>query len=201
MDALSKVADNVGEFALRIERAGHGPRLSFWFTAMQENLAELPELVRLAHCLRVGEVYVQRLVYYGQGLARQEQSLFRAMRAAEDAALREAETIATEMGIAFRASGATSPRDSLQSADGNRRPWSKCRRPSSLMYITVNGNVLPCCFSPFTTNDYPRLILGNAFQTPLDTVWNGDAYQRFRGALQTERPPESCDRCGVTWSL
>lgn len=201
VDALSKVASNVGEFSARIERAGHGPQLSFWFTAMQENWAEVPELVRLAHRLGVGEVYVQRLVYYGQGLAHEEQSLFRAMQAAEDAVLREAETEARVLGVAFRASGATSPRESLLSPDGNRRPWSRCRRPVSLMYITANGNVLPCCFSPFTTNDYAGLVLGNVFQAPLVEVWNGDAYQHFRSALQTETPPESCDRCGVNWSL
>jgi radical SAM protein with 4Fe4S-binding SPASM domain len=149
----------------------------------------------------VSEVYVQRLVHYGQGLARQEQSLFRAMQAREEALLAEAETLADELDILFRASGATSPRESLMSPDGNRKPWSLCRRPTSLAYITANGNVLPCCFSPFTTRDYPELILGNAFQTPLAEIWHGAAYRRFRAALQSDTPPESCDRCGACWSL
>jgi radical SAM protein with 4Fe4S-binding SPASM domain len=69
------------------------------------------------------------------------------------------------------------------------------------MYITANGHVLPCCFSPFTTHDYPRLILGNAFQVPLVEIWNGTPYRKFRTALQSDTPPESCDRCGVRWSL
>ena len=83
----------------------------------------------------------------------------------------------------------------------NRRPWSRCRRPSSLIYITANGNVLPCCFSPFTTRDYQRLILGNAFEQPLAEIWNGAAYRRFRDDLLTDSPPDSCDRCGLCWSL
>ncbi len=201
VDAFERMASNVCAFARRIRRTGSGPRLSLWFTAMHDNLADLPELVRLAHRLGVGQVYVQRLVYFGQGLAQREQSLFRAMQAAEEALLAEAEALAEELGITFRASGARSPRDSLLSPDGKRRPWSQCRRPSSLMYITTNGNVLPCCFSPFTTRDYPNLILGNAFQRPLDEIWSGAAYRQFRAARQTDAPPEACDRCGVCWSL
>jgi radical SAM protein with 4Fe4S-binding SPASM domain len=201
VDGFGRMVDNVTTFARRIRQAGHGPRLSLWFTAMHENLADLPDLVRLAHQLGVGEVYVQRLVYYGQGLAVGEQSLFRAMQSTEERLLVEAEALADALGIIFRASGATTPRASLLSPDGDRRPWSRCRRPSSLLYITANGNVLPCCFSPFTTRDYAGLILGNAFETPLSEIWNGAAYRRFRAALQTEAPPESCDRCGACWSL
>jgi radical SAM protein with 4Fe4S-binding SPASM domain len=201
VDAFDCMVDNVATFAARIQEAGHGPRLSFWFTAMHENLAELPRLVQLAHRLGVGEVYVQRLVYYGQGLAQQAQSLFRAMRATEEKFLAQAETRAKELGVAFSASGATTPRESLLSPDGNRRPWACCWRPLSLIYVTANGNVLPCCFSPFTTSDYRRLILGNAFETPLSEIWNSVAYERFRAELQSDSPPESCDRCGVCWSL
>ena len=209
VDAFDRMVDNVRRFAAEIRRSGvsagaipaRGPRLSLWCTAMHENLAELPEMVRLAHHLGVDEVYVQRLVFYGQGLARQEQSPFRTMQAAEENLLRQAELLAEELGIVFRASGATSPRQSLLSADGDRRPWARCRRPSTIAYVTVHGNVLPCCFSPFTTRDYPRLILGNAFRTPLGDIWHGAPYHQFRSALQSDTPPEACDRCGVFWSL
>jgi MoaA/NifB/PqqE/SkfB family radical SAM enzyme len=201
VDAFDLMTANVAAFARRILQAGRGPRLSLWMTAIQENLAELPHLVRLARRLGVGEVYVHRLVYHDQGLALEEQSIFRAMQAAEEALLAEAEGLAAELGISFRASGATTPRDSLMSSDGHTRPWSRCRRPSSLMYISANGNVLPCCLSPFTTRDYEGLILGNAFQAPLADIWNGEAYRRFRAALDSDTPWESCDRCGVCWSL
>jgi MoaA/NifB/PqqE/SkfB family radical SAM enzyme len=201
VDAFDQMVANVTTFAQRIERLGGGPRLSLWFTALQENLPDLPDLVRLAHRLGVGEVYVQRLVYHGEGLARQEQALFRAMQTAEEALLREAETLAAQLDVGFSASGATTPRVSLMSPDRNRRPWAQCRRPTTVTYVTANGNVLPCCLSPFTTRDYEGLILGNAFQTPLTEIWNGASYRRFRAALQSDTPWESCDRCGVCWSL
>ena len=201
VDAFDRMVENVSVFARHIRQAGYGPQLSFWFTAMHENLADLPELVRLAHRLDVGQVYVQRLVYYGRGLAIGEQSLFRAVQSAEESLLVEAEVLAEELGVTFSASGATTPRGSLLGLADNRRPWSQCRRPSSLMYITANGNVLPCCFSPFTARDYPGLLLGNAFDTPLLEIWNGAAYRQFRAAQQTDAPPEACDRCGACWSL
>jgi radical SAM protein with 4Fe4S-binding SPASM domain len=201
VDGFEQMAANVKAFAERIKGAGRGPRLSLWFTAMHENLGDLEGLVRLAHHLGVGEVHVQRLVFYGQGLAVEEQSLYQAMKAEEDVLLNRAEAVAEELGVALSASGATSPRNSLLPGEREGQPWSRCRRPLALMYITANGNVLPCCFSPFTTRDYQGLILGNTFQDSLDAIWNGAAYQQFRAALQSDSPPESCDRCGVYWSL
>lgn len=201
VDAFDRMVANVAAFARRIAGAGHGPKLSMWLTAIHENLGELPGLVRLAHRVGVTEVYVHRMVYHGGGLAQEEQAVFRALQDTEEGLLAEAEKLAQQYGILFRASGATTPRGSLLSSDGDPRPWSNCRRPTSLMYISANGNVLPCCLSPFTTRDYGNLILGNAFEASLETVWNGAAYRRFRAALQSDAPWESCDRCGVRWSL
>ena len=201
VDGFDHMVENVQTFAQRIQQLAQGPKLSLWFTAIYENVGELPDLVRLAHRLGVSEVYVQRMVYYGEGMARQQQSVFRTMQAAEKELLVEAEALAKELAIRFRASGATSPRNSLLSDDGNRKPWSQCRRPTSLMYISANGNVLPCCLSPYTTRDYEGLVLGNAFQSTLAEIWEGTAYQRFRTVLQSDTPWESCDRCGVLWSL
>lgn len=201
VDGFDQMVANVAAFAERIARRGKGPKLSLWFTAMRENLAELPDLVRLSDRLGVGEVYVQRLVFYGHGLAVEEQSLYQKLHRAEEDLLRQAGELAGMLGIAFRASGATSPRDSLSLRGAEEQPWSRCSRPWSLMYITAIGNVLPCCFSPFTTHDYPGLVLGNAFDTPVEEIWRGPSYERFRRALLSHAPPEACTRCGVYWSL
>jgi len=201
VDGFDQMTENIQGFVQRIQRSGQGPRLSLWFTAIYENVGDLPDLVRLAHRLGVNEVYVQRMVYYDEGMARQQQSVFRTLRATEKELLEEAEALAEELNISFRASGATSPRKSLLSSGSDEKPWSQCRRPTSLMYISANGNVLPCCLSPYTTRDYQGLILGNAFQVSLADIWEGTAYQRFRTALRSDTPWESCDRCGVLWSL
>jgi radical SAM protein with 4Fe4S-binding SPASM domain len=69
------------------------------------------------------------------------------------------------------------------------------------MYVTANGNVLPCCISPFATVDYDSIILGNVFKSSLEEIWTGSKYVNFRKQHQTATPPKSCRGCGVQWSL
>ena len=61
------------------------PKVSLWLTGLKETIGQLPAFVRLAHELGIGEVYLQRLVYFeeGQGLARGQSSLFEQMQESE----------------------------------------------------------------------------------------------------------------------
>ena len=68
-------------------------------------------------------------------------------------------------------------------------------------YVTANGNVLPCCISPFSTTDYPGLVFGNVFETPFAEIWNGERYVARRRALYTDHPLHPCEECGTSWSL
>jgi MoaA/NifB/PqqE/SkfB family radical SAM enzyme len=205
IDAYDRVVDNLYAFSRLAREAGH-PRLSFWLTAMRENLDELPALVDLAADIGIPEVYVQRLVLTRRGLARQEHSLYGQLRARQEAALTEAARRAQVHGIAFRASGLSTPRESLGVRDGpvkasQDRPWSGCFRMWRSTYVTANGNVLPCCISPFSTADYEGLILGNVFETSFLDIWNGIKYVARRTALHTEQPLHPCEGCGTCWSL
>ena len=98
------------------------------------------------------------------------------------------------------ASGATEPGLSLKRQEGEK-PWSTCRRPWSLMYFTAHGRALPCCIAPFSARGYETYTLGDATQQSLREIWNGPAYQAFRGALLGEAPPKPCANCGLRWSL
>jgi radical SAM protein with 4Fe4S-binding SPASM domain len=200
------ILKNVREFVLLKERLGaERPRLSLWLVGLKETLDELNAFVRLAAQTGVGEVYLQRLVFFddtqkGQGLARPDQALFGSLDEQEARLVSEAHALADELGVAFHASGAASPEQSLMPRDDGR-PWSLCRRPWTLMYITANGNVLPCCIAPFAERDYDSLILGNVFERPLMEIWNDHLYQKFRDDLQSDAPPSACENCGVRWSL
>src|SRR6266404_3834391 len=103
-------------------------------------------------------------------------------------------------GSNSRPRGATAPEISLTPSHADR-PWSACRRPWSLVYVTVHGNVLPCCIAPWITGHYEGIILGNLFRQALEEIWWGAPYLEFRTAIQTDRPPEPCRGCGVKWSL
>jgi MoaA/NifB/PqqE/SkfB family radical SAM enzyme len=200
IDALDTVISNLRDFAGRVGTRDR-PRISLWLTAMRENLSELPALVDLAAEIGVQEVYTQRLVLFKRGLARTEQSAYGELRAQEEQVLAEATRRAAAHGLAFRASGLVSPEESLRGRQDGRRPWAACFRLWNTTYVTANGNVLPCCISPFSTSDYSGLVLGNVFEQPFAAIWNGSKYVRRRAALPTDRPQEPCWHCGVCWSL
>lgn len=200
IDAFDRVVGNVRHFAALARKTGR-PQLSLWLTALRENLTELPDLVDLATELDVPKVYVQRLVLIDQGLASPEQSLYRRLREQEIEALRQATARAAERGVTLHASGLTSPEESLSGQREGHLPWSTCHRLWTTTYITANGNVLPCCISPFSTKHYASLTLGNVFETPLEQIWNGEGYIERRAKLFSEQPLHPCELCGRNWAL
>lgn len=206
IDKLPEILANVRAFTER-HGAGAQTRLSLWFVGMQENLHELPAFVRLGADLGVPEVYLQRLVYFGDGQRLDdgttmvpEQSLFGTLEQRQAQLIRECEALAASLGVRFAASGATTPHESV--AVKGASPWQGCVRPWVLMYITANGQALPCCISPFATPDFSQIQLGNVLEQSLGAVWNGDRYQELRAAVLSDGPaPWPCQHCGVRWSL
>jgi len=176
------------------------PKISLWFTVMKKNLEELPLFIRLAGKMGAAHVNVQRLVHYGEGLAVQEQSVYGTLSAMEETLLAEASRLSRELGIVLCASGNTTPVESL-TPEERERPWSGCQRPWTLSYITANGNVLPCCISPWTAKDYRNLILGNVFTQPFADIWNGERYRDFRIRFESDEAPDPCRGCGRLWSI
>jgi MoaA/NifB/PqqE/SkfB family radical SAM enzyme len=206
IDQLPRIIRNIKAFVAR-----HGgrtsPRVSLWLVGMQENLHQLPDFVRLGAEIAVPEVYLQRLVYFGNG-ARiagdttmvQAQSLYATLEAQQTSLIQESERLAAELGVIFRASGATTPHESI--AVKGESPWRGCMRPWILMYITANGTALPCCISPFAAEDFTSIVLGNVLDESLPAVWNGERYQALRAAVDSDGPaPWPCQYCGVKWSL
>lgn len=203
-DYFNRIVRNVRTFTEMQRREGLArPRVSLWLTGLKETIAQLPDFVRIARDIGVGEVYLQRLVYFDRdaiGLARPDQALFERLTRQEQGHLDTATALARSLGISFNASGATEPGESLaRRADSN--PWSSCRRPWVVMYFTANGRALPCCIAPFAQHGYENYTLGDATQETLREIWNGQAYQRFRAALHSNAPPKSCASCGLRWSL
>ena len=203
-DYFNRIVRNVRAFTEMQRREGLArPRVSLWLTGLKETIAQLPGFVRIAHDIGVGEVYLQRLVYFDRdaiGLARPNQALFERLTREEQGYLDAATELARTLGIHFNASGATEAGESLaRKTDSN--PWSLCRRPWTVMYFTANGRALPCCIAPFSQRGYENYTLGDATQESLREIWNGQAYQAFRAALHSNAPPKSCASCGLRWSL
>ena len=205
---LHKIVSNLTKFTeLQRKMGKESPKASIWMTGMRENIEELPDLVRLANRMGVKEVYVQRMVYYldnvnPPGLMNAGHALFDDFNEVADRCIAEAEGIAKEYGITLRSSGATDPRHSLTASMlRDNQPWRDCLRPWTTAYVTANGNCLPCCISPFATNDYESLKMGNLFEKNFTEIWNDERYQAWRKDLLSDRPPTPCKGCGVHWSL
>jgi len=207
--AFPKVIRNLTNFTrIQREKGASLPRVSLWMTGMKENIHELPALVRLAAQMAVPEVYLQRMVYYHEakeqppGMLSSGHGLFDSFDEHIDHLVRVCEELATSLGISFKSSGATSPRKSLEaSRNPDPHPWKGCRRPWTTAYITANGNVLPCCISPFATRNYESLRLGNVFEQPFEAIWNNERFQEWRTQLLSDTPHEACAGCGIHWSL
>jgi MoaA/NifB/PqqE/SkfB family radical SAM enzyme len=204
VDAFDKIWRNVKAFVdLLRSLDATKPAISLWFTAMRENLPDLPGLVELAAKAGIKEIYLQRLVYFDQGLANAKQSLFRRSSQQELDIVKRCEEECRERGITFRAAGSATPLESLIRDFGDR-PWSGCRRPYTLTYITSSGNVLSCCFAPFghrSAREYhEERVLGNIFKESIKDIWYGEHYEAFRRAFESDHPARHCSQCGLNWS-
>ncbi len=202
---FSRILKNVRAFRELQEREGHlKPRVSAWLTGLRETIEELADFVHVAAASGVKEVHLQRLVFFKDkaiGMARSDQALYEQLTAAEAAHIDRAATLAKSLGITFSASGGASEPGMSLKRSGNGSPWSLCRRPWTVMYFTANGRALPCCIAPFSQRGYENYTLGDATQQTLREIWSGAAYRRFRKALISNEPPDTCASCGLRWSL
>jgi radical SAM protein with 4Fe4S-binding SPASM domain len=199
VDGYAKAMRRTEDFCAHLrERGALRPRVSMFFMAMRENLAQLPTVIEAAGAMGVGTVVLQRLVYFDQGLAVAGQSVMGDAGAEVDQLLERCEEAALRAGVELVGTGRRPAEQSLRPVD-SRRPWSGGSRPGRSTYVTANGNVMPCCIAPFATEDYGGLILGNLFQRPISEVWSGAEYESFRRAHASDEPPEPCRGCGTRW--
>jgi MoaA/NifB/PqqE/SkfB family radical SAM enzyme len=201
IDGLPRIKRNLRALlTYRDSRRTAAPALSCWMTLLRENVTEAPALVQLAHDVGISEVYIQRLVFTGGALATSEHSLFGAASESELSALEEAEQLACSLGVRLRGSDEAQPAEHV--AHGGAGPaYQRCLRPWRLVYVTAQGNVLPCCIAPFAARRYDNIVLGNAFAQPLADIWHGEKYRAWREGIESARPLDPCDRCGLEWSL
>jgi len=197
---------NLGEMVrTRGSLGARSPRISIWMTGLRENLRELPDVIDLAGRLGVDEVYLQRMVFWGEGLATSDQSIFSpggpAGQSEVEDIIAEAERRAAAHGVGFRGADAQPPRASILERAPEHEPWRACSRPLRLAYITAQGTALPCCIAPFTDAPFESIRLGNYLHDGVANVWNGEAYQSFRQQLYSSEPPAACRNCGLAWSL
>lgn len=124
-DYFNRIVRNVRAFREMQVREGLPlPKVSLWLTGLKETLEQLPAFVKVAHEIGVGEVHLQRLVFFDEaaiGLARPDQALFERLSGEEAASLDAAAELARSYGMLFSASGAAEPEASLK-RPGDQNP-------------------------------------------------------------------------------
>lgn len=87
---------------------------------------------------------------------------------------------------------------------GHQPKNSPCYRPSSMLPVKANGDVILCC-----GDLYGDVVMGNLQETPLLDIWLGQKFTDYRERLLKERsglfPCENCSHRGtaspVSWPM
>ncbi len=170
---FGKTIGNIRSFLSALD-AGERGRVSLYFVAHTANYLEIPEYVRLAASLGLGQVTV------GQYLVSTEEhrsfSLLE-VKDAYNAVVDESELLARELGVGFSA------RRFFSEQARERGAWL-CGDPVNACFIGVEGDVGPCCFAG-------SYRIGNVYEEGFESVWFGPAYRKLR----RHRHLDACRRC------
>jgi radical SAM protein with 4Fe4S-binding SPASM domain len=202
--SFAEVEQNVrGVVQLVRERGASLPELSIVFVAMRRNVAELPDMVRLAADWGVPKLRVQNLSHSFEdtGLQSEYDEIRRftdaeaLWREGEDQdhalaeeALAEARALAGELGVALRLPSLAEEAPAPRAGDEAGCDW-----PWRSSYVRHDGGVQPCCM--LMGDD--RAILGDVGSARFGEVWRGPAYRSFRAALRSDAPPDVCRGCSM----
>ncbi len=169
------------------------PFLRFNYVMIKDNYQELAETIRLAAESGVDAVYFQPLDLIGIE-----------DRFEELVGHLQYDDLAREITRGIQMAQQYSVNTNLRKLQRNlplywkkytletrRYDTRKCILPWFSTYITVDGNVHPCC-----SCSEPDSMMGNLFETPFEHIWNGAKYQHFRRAIRAgKRPYNICTNC------
>jgi len=172
--------DGVRRFvAVRDRRAapgGHRPTVSFQVTAQEANVAELPEIVRLAARLGVDRVKLNHLQPWFPDLAgrslRRSPAAIRRWNAAAAAALAAAEEVRLPSGARVAVQNAV-PLAPDAAVPG---PAGPCPFAGREAWIHWDGRLAPC---PHSEAASAFGDLGSVAEAPLGALWSAPAFRAF----------------------
>lgn len=195
---FDRVTANIEELMATIRRLhADRPDASLVFVAMQRNVAELPDVVRLAARAGVKRVWVQNLSHsfsdtdpageYAEIRGFAEREALWAESAAAVAHFDAARNAASTLGVDLRL-----PR--LEPPPPERTPGEPgCDWPWRSAFLTHDAHLQPCCM----VMGADRARLGSVKARPFAEVWDDEAYRAFRRALLTDNPPDVCRGCSA----
>lgn len=193
-DCFGRVIEGVKRLIDTKKRQGSiHPFIRFNYVILKGNYSEMAKTVKLAAELGVDAIYFQPLDLIGieerigelVGDLREEQLLHEIRRALDVA---NNSSVNTNLHTLLKIFPLYWKKYTLETRQYDRR---RCVLPWFSTYITLEGDVLPCCSCS------PReSVMGNAFDRPFYEIWNGTRYQNFRRAIRAgKRPYPVCTNC------
>lgn len=178
---------------IKKELGSSSPKLAFGITVVRDNLAEVPDIVRIAAGLGIEETIV------GTGLVRLDSRDAIHDPKTPRPTNRQIQEIVNEAVQIGRERGVKATVAVPETAKGKEcnciKPWTTC-------YITKDGSFFPCC--EVTQRRIPReqlveYALGNVITGKLSDFWNGEAYQKLRRGISDPKERwilcKGCVRC------
>ncbi len=156
------------------------PYMNFVFCAMQSNIHELPDLVKLASEIGLEEVKVVYLTAFSEDMMDEvlwnKQELVRKV-------FSEAEELSIRLGVKLKL-------PHIQGEDeANNLSHKTCYVGWRDLFLGSDSFIRPCMSTPMhfhSINDFNNL----------DELWNSDRYQNFRAVINEEDSmPASCAKC------
>jgi radical SAM protein with 4Fe4S-binding SPASM domain len=199
--SFARVAENVrAAVAVKRRLRSERPVMSLVFVAMRRNVAELPELVRLAAEWGVGRLWVQNLSHSFSDtdpagdyreirrFAESEALWSGEARPEVERLLEEARRVAAERQVELRLPRLAPP------PPARRAPGTPgCDWPWRSAYVTHEGRVQPCCM----VMGSDRATLGDLRRDSFVDVWSSAEYRAFRAGLLGDDPPAVCRGCSA----
>ena len=181
----------------RKERGSPIPILYFSFIAMEKNIRELPEFVRLASECGAAKVIVQHIVENrltaGQNLTGHPGLADEYVAAAMDEARRTGiELDMRNLDPVQQGSAQAPDPEELPTPDAFKRKnrlVKDCPFPWEHIFLKSNYDVQICAIL------WEQMIMGNLRQEPIERLWNSPAYRRLRRHMCGTDAPEECVYC------
>ncbi len=179
---FNQVVRNITEFT-RLRGTSTSPVVEAWCTVSRDNLHELERIVEIAHGAGCDALTFQTTMntfdYKPDEIGGAVRELLVSPEQIE-AHIQPAVDRASVLGLKL-----VVDRAKLFSPD-RRCPW-----PFDRIYISAEGEVVPCC----QIADPRVMSMGNILKEPLEHIWWGERYMAFRRHLLADQLPATCESC------
>jgi radical SAM protein with 4Fe4S-binding SPASM domain len=199
-DCFDQILDGIRQLEeIKRQRSRRTPELRFDVVILNENYAEIPDIVELARQLHIGTIFFRPLQVTGIGKEREAigrdmdfDGLYRAVREGLARATRLG--VRTNLKEVARDFGTYRSIYVRQDAAMDRQvcllPWVQC-------FISVKGELAPCC-ATYTNESFSA---GNVFEEGFEAVWNGPRMQTIRRQFRRRKNPFAVCRDCIPRSL